>query len=48
MVSLGALADNGRLGKTSNMMNAFGKIMSAHRGEVVCVVTTAKVCIQCL
>ncbi len=42
----GALADNGRLPMMSSMIGAFGRIMSAHRGEVVCVVTTAKVCRQ--
>ncbi|XP_077336072.1 ATP synthase peripheral stalk subunit OSCP, mitochondrial [Lithobates pipiens] len=35
------LAENGRLTKTSDVINAFGKIMSAHRGEVLCSVTTS-------
>ncbi|XP_073473269.1 ATP synthase subunit O, mitochondrial [Aquarana catesbeiana] len=35
------LAENGRLNKTSDVINAFGKIMSAHRGEVLCSVTTS-------
>lgn len=37
-----ALADNGRLNKLQGFFNAFSKIMSAHRGEVICTVTTAK------
>merc|ERR1712127_1061017 len=36
------LADNGRLNKMGNILNAFQKIVCAHRGEVVCTVTTAK------
>ena len=40
---LAALAENGRLNKVSGVIGAFAKIMSAHRGEVMCVVTTAKV-----
>jgi len=42
----GALAENGRLTQTMSIINAFGKIMSAHRGEVTCVVTSSKVCNQ--
>ncbi|XP_076077745.1 ATP synthase subunit O, mitochondrial-like [Mytilus galloprovincialis] len=38
----GALAENGRLNKLSGVLDAFEKIMSAHKGEVQCVVTTAK------
>jgi len=41
---LAALAENGRLNKVSGVLSAFAKIMSAHRGEVMCSVTTAKVC----
>jgi F-type H+-transporting ATPase subunit O len=37
-----ALADNGRLNKLNSVFGAFEKIMSAHRGEIICVVTTAK------
>jgi len=37
-----SLADNGRLNKLNAVFGAFGKIMSAHRGEVLCTVTTAK------
>jgi F-type H+-transporting ATPase subunit O len=37
-----ALADNGRLNKLNAVIGAFDKIMSAHRGEVICSVTTAK------
>ncbi|XP_002730685.1 ATP synthase subunit O, mitochondrial-like [Saccoglossus kowalevskii] len=36
------LAENGRLKKITEVLNAFGRIMSAHRGEVVCVVTTSQ------
>ena len=36
------LAENGRLNKIDAIINAFKLIMSAHRGEVVCVVTTAR------
>nr|AOR07095.1 mitochondrial ATP synthase subunit OSCP-like precursor [Mesenchytraeus antaeus] len=39
---LAALAENGRLNKLNGVFNAFDKLMSAHRGEVICVVTTAK------
>lgn len=38
----GSLADNGRLNKLNSVVGAFDKLMSAHRGEVQCVVTTAK------
>ena len=37
------LAENGRLKNIRGVMNSFNRLMSAHRGEVVCVVTTAKV-----
>lgn len=36
------LAENGRLNKIDQIINAFKLIMSAHRGEVICEVTTAK------
>ncbi|XP_077283565.1 ATP synthase subunit O, mitochondrial [Arctopsyche grandis] len=36
------LAENGRLGKLNNIINAFKIMMAAHRGEVACQVTTAK------
>lgn len=39
---LECLAENGRLKKLDNIINAFATIMAAHRGEVVCEVTTAK------
>ncbi|XP_012713462.2 ATP synthase subunit O, mitochondrial [Fundulus heteroclitus] len=39
---LNVLADNGRLTKTADVITAFGKMMSAHRGEVICSVTTAQ------
>ncbi|CAD5122547.1 DgyrCDS10962 [Dimorphilus gyrociliatus] len=38
----GALAENGRLPKANGVLSSFQKIMSAHRGEIVCSVTTAK------
>jgi F-type H+-transporting ATPase subunit O len=37
-----ALAENGRMGKIGSVFNTFNKMMSAHRGEVSCSVTTAK------
>lgn len=37
------LSDNGRLTLTGDVITAFGKMMSAHRGEVICSVTTAQV-----
>lgn len=36
------LAENGRLNRLDAIINAFKLIMSAHRGEVVCEVITAK------
>lgn len=36
------LAENGRLNRIDAIISAFKLIMSAHRGEVVCEVTTAK------
>merc|ERR1712037_286858 len=39
---LEALAENNRLGFTKAVVSSFGTLMAAHRGEVVCVVTTAK------
>jgi len=36
------LAENGRLKKLDAVINAFKLIMSAHRGEIVCEVITAK------
>ena len=38
-----ALAENGRLAKVPQVVEAFNTIMAAERGEVVCEVTTAKV-----
>lgn len=40
--TLSAMAENGRLPKLSAVLKAFQTIMSAHRGEVTCSVTTAK------
>ncbi|KAK2527179.1 Atp5o [Columba guinea] len=37
------LAENGRLRHTPDIVSAFGKIMSAYRGEVLCSVTTAQI-----
>jgi len=37
-----ALAENNRLGFTGAVAHSFATLMAAHRGEVVCVVTTAK------
>ncbi|TNN62263.1 ATP synthase subunit O, mitochondrial [Liparis tanakae] len=39
---INVLSDNGRLTITGDVINAFGKMMSAHRGEVICSVTTAQ------
>lgn len=39
---LALLAENGRLKKIDGVINSFKKIMSAHRGEVICEVTTAR------
>lgn len=36
------LAENGRLSNTEAIISSFSKIMSAHRGEVLCSVTTAR------
>lgn len=40
----GTLAENNRLRLVHNVVIAFGKLMSAARGEVLCSITTAKVC----
>ena len=39
---LSLLAENGRLSKVNQVINAFKIIMAANRGEVVCEVITAK------
>jgi F-type H+-transporting ATPase subunit O len=39
---MGVMADNGRLNKVNAVFGAFGKLMSAHRGEVTSIVITAK------
>jgi len=39
---LGLLAENGRLGKLDGVVNGYATLMSAHRGEVICEVVTAK------
>lgn len=40
---VGMLAENGRLRKLNSIINSFKIIMAAHRGDLPCVVTTAKV-----
>lgn len=37
------LAENGRLNNTAGVISAFSTMMSVHRGEVSCTVTTASV-----
>lgn len=39
---LQVIADNGRMKKLDTVINHFKTIMAAHRGDVVCEVTTAK------
>lgn len=41
--AIDVMSDNGRLNKVEGIISAFGQIMSAHRREVICEVTTAKV-----
>nr|CAD7423440.1 unnamed protein product [Timema monikensis] len=41
-LSSALLAENGRLKAVNTIINSFKTIMAAHRGEVVCEVTTAK------
>ncbi|XP_070569109.1 ATP synthase subunit O, mitochondrial-like [Ptychodera flava] len=36
------LVENGRMKQIPDVLTAFGRIMSAHRGEVICVATTAQ------
>lgn len=36
-----ALVENGRLPKVDKVVKTFAKMMSSHRGEVLCTVTTA-------
>nr|XP_033797232.1 ATP synthase subunit O, mitochondrial-like [Geotrypetes seraphini] len=40
-VTVNVLAENGRLHQTPDVIAAFNRMMSAHRGEVPCTVTTA-------
>jgi len=40
------LAENGRYHSFDSVISTFNTIMSAHRGEVVCEITTAKVCLN--
>lgn len=46
-IVLGALVENNRLRRTLGVIKAYKSLMSAHRGEVLCTVTTAKVCGVC-
>lgn len=39
---VGALAENGRMKRLDAVIEAYGKIMAAERGEIQCEVTTAK------
>ncbi|XP_076595077.1 ATP synthase peripheral stalk subunit OSCP, mitochondrial [Chaetodon auriga] len=39
---INVLSENGRLTLTGDVIAAFGKMMSAHRGEVICSVITAQ------
>ena len=42
----GALAEHGRLGETERVIDGFLELMSAHRGEVEVVVTSAAVSLR--
>ena len=42
-IPLGALVENNRLRRTLGVIKAYKTLMGAHRGEVLCTVTTAKV-----
>ena len=42
----GALAENNRLSETEQVIGAYKKLMSATRGEVECVVTSAAVSVN--
>lgn len=42
-IFLGLLAENGRIKNLNVIINSFKIIMAAHRGDLQCVVTTAKV-----
>ena len=44
MYSIVLLAENGRLKSLDGIISVFQTLMAAHRGEVPCEVTTAKVC----
>lgn len=39
---LALLAENGRLTKIDGVINSFKQLMAAHRGEVICEITTAR------
>jgi F0F1-type ATP synthase delta subunit len=38
------MADNNRLKQASEVIDAFGELMSSHRGEVQCTITSAEAC----
>jgi F0F1-type ATP synthase delta subunit len=38
-----ALADHGRLGETEKVIDGFLELMSAHRGEIEVIITSASV-----
>ncbi len=40
------MAENGRVSNFEGVIASFNSLMSAHRGEVICEVTTAKVSIK--
>jgi hypothetical protein len=40
------LAENNRLNNTVDVVAAFDSLISSHRGEVQCVVTSAEVCLH--
>ena len=39
-----ALGENNRFNRIDGVVKTFNRIMSAHRGEVLCTITSAKVC----
>ncbi|KAL8570936.1 hypothetical protein ACOMHN_023608 [Nucella lapillus] len=39
---IASMADNGRIAKVGGVLTKFAQLMSAHRGEVICTVKTAK------
>jgi len=43
-----ALSENNRLSRIDSVVKTFNRIMSGERGEVVCIITSAKVCNVCV